>query len=82
MKTAYDFQERMAAGKLAAERERGKDLGGSTVQVFATTTAMHARHGHVERDNFDHWLAAVRDRVVEICEHSRFTIYGEQWGEL
>lgn len=76
----HDFQARMAAGKQTALEARNE--GGSTVKVYRTTNEMLHALGRIEPDNFDHWLATVRDRVVEIVEHSRFTIYGEQWGEF
>ena len=75
-----DFQSRMAAAKDRAKQDR--DAGGSSVTVYATTNAMLHRLGRVEADNFDRWLAEVRDRVTEICEHSRFTIYGQTWEEF
>jgi hypothetical protein len=75
-----DFQSRMAAGKDRAQRNR--DAGGSSVTVYPTTNAMLHRLGRLEADNFDRWLAEVRDRVAEICEHSRFTIYGETWRDF
>ena len=76
----YDRVAHMNAGReRAAER---RDEGGSTVKVYPTTTAMLHALGRIEGDNFDRWLAEVRDRVTEICEHSRFVIYGETWGEI
>lgn len=64
-----DFQERMAAGKLSAMRDR--ERGGSTVRVHTTTQAMLADRAPVELDNFDRWLLAVADRVADIIESSR-----------
>ena len=75
-----DFQDRMAIGKansLAARNE-----GGSTVRVYATTTAMLAPLGRIPSDNFDRWLAEVTDYCKQVVEDSRWQIYGEQWEGL
>lgn len=76
-----DFQDRMAIGKQLAKEAR--DSGGSTVQVFATTSTMLARHGKVEYDNFDHWLCEVQSRVIDILESTRRTFMTAQdWEDM
>lgn len=85
MKTAYDFQARMAAAKDAAANERHLDKrGSSSVQVFDTTAGMLHRLGRVQSDNFDRWLVEVQHRVTEIIEQSRFDIYSQRdgWSDL
>lgn len=77
-----DFQDRMAAGKAKALEARNE--GGSTVQVFASTTAMLHRLGRVECDNFDRWLIEVQHRVTDIVEQSRFDLFAgrDGWADL
>ena len=61
-----DFQDAMAIGKANALRDRNR--GGSTVRVFATTTAMFAAIHNSEAD-----LAAIQARLH--LEHARMDAY-------
>jgi hypothetical protein len=82
----HDFVDRMAAARDAAANERHLDKhgGGSTVQVYATTSHMLHKLGRIDADNFDRWLVEVQARVTEIIEQSRFDTYAQRdgWADL
>jgi hypothetical protein len=75
------FNDRMAAGRERAKAYR--DSGGGTVQVFATTVAMHRRYGPQDLTALEQFDAESRARwefaVSQFIEDLRADLYSANW---
>jgi len=61
-----NFEQAMADGKANALRNR--DRGGSSVRVFKTARAMHARRG--DRGRWEHRLDVARSHWISVGEQA------------
>jgi hypothetical protein len=67
---SYFFYTNSDAYKANAKRRR--DMGGSTVRVYATSDAMYAaRGGNVGPNTWECLLMASRERFKEACSEAR-----------